>query len=140
MKKILLIMIGLSISLMADFVRDANSSIVTDNTTGLQWQDNIQPHAKTWKDAINYCESLQLGGMNDWRLPNFNELNSLVNDNVYDPSISSIFVNTISNYYWSSTTSAIDTDYAWIVFFYNGDQDYSFKTDKSYIMCVRAGR
>ena len=139
MKKILLIMIGLSVGLMADFTRDANTAIVTDSVTGLQWQDDTTP-SKSWQGAIDYCEALTLGGKSDWRLPNINELTSLVDDTVYDPSISNVFQHTISNLYWSSTTNAGGTSTAWIVYFGNGSQDSSTKTNSSYVRCVRAGQ
>jgi len=140
MKKILLIMIGLSVGLMADFVRDTNTNIVTDSLTGLQWQDDTTPSAMTWQGAIDYCEALTMGGKSDWRLTNINELNSLVDDTTYSPVISAIFQNTISYRYWSSTTNAGHTSYTWVVNFYNGSQSRSVKTDSDYVRCVRAGQ
>ena len=140
MRKILLITIGLSVGLMADFVRDADTNIVTDSATGLRWQDDPTPSGTSWQGAIDYCEALTLGGESDWRLPNLNELTSIVDDTVYNPSISSVFVNTASNGYWSSTTFAGSTGYAWIVNFYYGTQGRSNKTTSGYVRCVRAGQ
>lgn len=138
MRKILLIMIGLSVGLMAaNFMRDGNTGIVTDSATGLQWQDDARPSTMTWQGAIDYCETLTLGGKSDWRLPNINELNSIVDDMVYDPSISNIFQNTISGYYWSSTTNASLTGDAWLVPFGYGNQGHNPKSYNFYVRCVR---
>jgi len=133
-------MIGLSVSLMADFTRDGTTGIVTDSVTGLQWQDDATPSMMTWQDAIDYCEALSLGGNNDWRLPNMNELTSLVDDTVYNPSISNVFQHTVSSDYWSSTTIAGGTSYAWIVDFGDGDQNGDDKTGNNFVRCVRAGQ
>ncbi|MFH1412910.1 MAG: DUF1566 domain-containing protein, partial [bacterium] len=45
---------------------------VLDNTSGLCWQKYDQA-AKTWNDAIDYCDTLTLGGSSAWRLPTFIE-------------------------------------------------------------------
>jgi len=139
MKKILLITIGLSVGLMAAFVRDANTSIVTDNATALQWQDDA-PALMTWQLAIDYCEALTLGGQSDWRVPNINELNSLVDDTLFNPAINPAFLNTISNGYWSSTTLASSTATAWLVYFDDGGQGGNGKANNDYVRCVRAGQ
>lgn len=139
MKQILLIILGLSTLLWADFTR--SGEIVTDSNTGLQWQDDAIGSTTSWQDAINYCENdLSLGGHNDWRLPNIKELTSLVDDTTYNPSISTVFENTASNYYWSSTTHANYTSNAWRVDFYNGYQYRSYKSNSNYVRCVRAGQ
>jgi len=139
MKQILLIMIGLSISLLADFSRNNDTQIVTDNETGLQWQDN-ESVSKTWKSAIDYCENLTLGSYEDWRLPNINELTSLVDDSKSNPSIDTVFQYTASNLYWSSTTYARDSLNAWLVDFSNGYQYNVSKYYNFYVRCVRAGQ
>ncbi|MBC8236662.1 MAG: DUF1566 domain-containing protein [Helicobacteraceae bacterium] len=139
MKVILLLMIGLSM-LHAELTRDATTGIVTDSTTGLMWQDNEVGTLINWQGAIDRCEALTLGTHSDWRLPNINELTSLVDDTRYDPAISSEFQNTISNGYWSSTTYANDTDFAWGLNFGNGGQDGYGKAGDYYVRCVRAGQ
>ena len=145
MKKILLITIGLSISLLAGttrFSRDDTTQIVTDSKTGLQWQDNEEANTvtKTWIEAINYCENLTLGSHDDWRLPNFNELDSLADKSKSNPAISLVFQNVVSDYCWSSTTVVSDEDYAWGVDFDRGNDFWDDKSNSHYVRCVRAGQ
>lgn len=140
MKTILLIMIGFSSFLTADFTRDANS-IVTDSTTGLEWQDNNISGTMNWQDAIDHCEGLSLGDHDDWRLPNINELISLVDDSKYNPSIdTNAFQNTSTQNYWSSSTDASSTERARTVSFEDGNQLHYLGKGLSYqVRCVRAG-
>ena len=140
MRAILLLMIGLSTSLLADFSR--SNGVVTDNTTGLQWQDDYSDNggdikSAKWTDAIAYCEDLTLGGHSDWRLPNKKELLSIVDYGRYNPSIDTVFTHTTSNDYWSSTTHAFYTDSAWIVNFGYGYTNYNNKSNSNYVRCVR---
>ena len=140
MKQIILIMLGLSSILSADFTRDANNEIVTDNITGLEWQDNTIPSRINWQSAIDQCENLSLGEHEDWRLPNVKELSSLVEDTKYSPSINDIFENTESNGYWTSTTRSTNTNLAWVVYFSDGKQNgRSYKVHTGSIRCVRGG-
>ncbi len=141
MRQILLIMIGLSISVYADFSRSGD--VVTDSKTGLEWQDDTDAGGitKTWQGAIDYCEALNLAGESDWRLPNINELTSLVDDTRYGPAIdTTAFQNVDSYYYWSSTTNAGITKFAHIVDFSSGGQHDGSKGTNFYVRCVRAGQ
>ena len=143
MKKIFLSTVMMLTVVCAEFTTvDQPSGVVKDTNTLLQWQDDYSDNASnikiaTWTAAIDYCEALGLAGAG-WRLPNKKELLSLVDYAVYNPSISSTFNNTISGYYWSSTTYANYTSYAWIVGFYRGyTDDGSNKTYTRYVRCVR---
>ena len=144
MKQILLILIGLSITIQADdFSRDDSTNIVTDSLTNLQWQDDIavsdDNNKKSWQNAIDYCEALELGGKDDWRLPNYTELKSIVDRDSSNPAIYSSFQNVASDYYWSSTTNASYGSYAWVVYFYYGNDGYYDKSNSNFVRCVRAG-
>ncbi len=152
MKQILLIMIGLNSLVYADFSR-STEGVVTDSQTHLQWQDNYDDmkgyygtiKLTDWQGAIDYCEALTLDG-GGWRLPNLNELASLVDDTIYKPAISSVFDYTAYKYevgrnvYWSSTTYANRTTSAWSVEFFSGGPDESRKTNDWFVRCVRAGK
>lgn len=59
------------------FVDNGNGT-VTDSATHLMWQQADDGEARNWLHSINYCEDLELGGHDDWHLPNAKELQSLV--------------------------------------------------------------
>ena len=50
------------------------------------------------------------------------------------------FPDTVASYYWSSTTYASYTNYAWIVDFYDGSVNYDIKTYGYYVRAVRGGQ
>ncbi|MFA6137689.1 MAG: DUF1566 domain-containing protein [Sulfurimonas sp.] len=140
MRKILLAVIGLSVGLMADFVRDANTGIVSDSATGLQWQDNDIGKTMTWQSAIDACENLTLGKQTNWRLPNINELKSILDTSRVNPAIASAFTQTDSTYYyWSSTPYEGYEDGAWVMDFYDGHSRSNYKGTTLFVRCVRAG-
>jgi len=139
MRQILLITLGLSTALFASFSKNGN--IVTDSTTGLQWQDNATRSDMTWTAAIDYCENLTLDTYRDWRLPNLKELTSIMDDTKKTPSIdTSAFENTGYDHYWSSTTYAGTSDTAWGVYFRYGYHYHGYKTYYCSVRCVRAGQ
>jgi len=55
----------------------ATDSLVRDDNTGLVWQ-RAQVDGLEWSEAADYCDSLQLGGRHDWRVPTTKELYSLI--------------------------------------------------------------
>lgn len=135
MKIIFLVLMIFSVS-FADFARD--DEMVIDTCTDLIWQDDSTPPTMSWANALKYCDALTLGGNSDWRLPNINELRSIVDYTTYNPVISSVFVNTFPNYYWSSTTDGYFTAFSWIVYFGLGGQRSYSKINKNYVRCVRS--
>ena len=64
---------------------DNEDGTVTDNVTGLMWQQD--PGDKmTYDEAVAGAESFSLAGRDDWRLPTIKELYSLILFSGYDPS------------------------------------------------------
>ncbi|MBF0240638.1 MAG: DUF1566 domain-containing protein [SAR324 cluster bacterium] len=142
-KKILFLWMGLltagNSGWAAPFTDNGNST-VTDSATGLVWQQT-DGGQKTWENALTYCEGLSLGGATDWRLPNRNELQSLVDYSKSNPAIdTTAFPNTNSSYYWSSSAYASNTSYAWGVNFNRGYVFSDNKTVSDYVRCVRGGQ
>ena len=56
---------------------DNQDGTVTDNVTGLMWQQNLTEKL-TYDDALALAKSVNLGGYNDWRVANIKELYSLI--------------------------------------------------------------
>lgn len=125
------------------YTRDNTNNIVTDNVTGLMWQDNADAKTitKNWADAQTYCSELVIGVYSDWRLPDVKELLSLPDNGRYAPALDTNFVNYTIYGYWSSTTDAYSTGYAWFVYAYIGNAyNYTYKSSVNYVRCVRGGQ
>ena len=138
MRIILLLIFGISI-LQCDFVKSTN--VVKDNLSKLEWQDDTVGLSITWQEAVTKCETLVLNGYSDWRVPNINELRTIIDRSTSAPAVNSIFANTKSGTYWSSTTynDSFLTE-AWIVSFFNGTTSTYRKNGTSYVRCVRGGQ
>jgi hypothetical protein len=112
---------------------------VTDTRAGLMWQR--EPATMTWNLALESCNGLALAGHSDWRLPNRNELQSIVEYGAYGPAIDqAVFPNVGSEFYWTSTTYRDDPDRAWFVMMGDGALSHVPGTgkDESYnVLCVR---
>jgi len=117
---------------------------VTDTSTGLMWQQETAKQvteAQGWQQWPTYCETLSLAGYDDWRLPNINELQSLVDHSKDSPAINTVaFPDTKAFYYWSSTTYNADFRYAWYVYFSNGFIGKYEKSQTYYVRAVRGGQ
>ena len=121
------------------YTRDDVNQIVTDNVTNLMWQDN-ESITKSWDTATGYCSNLTLGTYSDWRLPTIEELVYLVDRGRTNLAIDPKFQSIVSGYYWSSTTLADNSNFAWIVYFYYGYDFQYFKSASLYVRCVRDGQ
>ncbi|MEA2014215.1 MAG: DUF1566 domain-containing protein, partial [Thermodesulfobacteriota bacterium] len=120
---------------------DNGDDTVTDTETGLMWQKETASGTYTWQQALAHAEGMTLGGHSDWRLPNRNELQTLVDYSRYNPSINPLLeANTVSSSYWSSTTSAYNASNAWLVRFSYGYVNAPSKSSSYYVRAVRAGQ
>lgn len=119
-------------------MRDNNNGTLTDEMTGIMWQQETTLKVMTWDQAVDYCKGLNLGGYTDWRLPTIEELKSVVDYTRFDPAINVIyFPNIISNPYWSSTTNAYYMKHVWCVHFFHGYDYYYNKDNSYYVIAVR---
>jgi len=148
---------------------DKNDGTVTDNLTNLIWLKNANcAGAKVnWNTAIDYCAALYDGctsclgtegdcslsdgsSAGDWRLPNRNELLSLVDIAYFNPALSNAagtgrwsegdpFTGIQSGgNYWSSSTLASRTNHAWFLASV-GTMKRQDKSIEFHVWCVRGG-
>ena len=91
-------------------------------------------------------------GYNDWRVPNVKELQSIVDYEVFNPSVDPAFDTgcassctvticscTAAADYWSGTTVAVKTTSAWVVNFGSGGVGFNNKTSSNRVRAVRGG-
>lgn len=134
----------------SDFIIN-NDGTVTHKTTGLMWMRCANGQKWTGSDCIgrakkySYAEATALkrrfAGYSDWRLPNIVELQAIVERENFNPAINTTAFPSASNsWFWSSSPSAYDSDYAWVVGFYDGNDGYGGKDGGSGVRLVRGGQ
>ncbi len=134
---------------------DNGNGTVTDKETGLMWKkcgegqigdDCSQlPKSYKWNEALQQAQAVNTGGgfagYNDWRLPSEKELSSIVEKQRYKPAINlSVFPNTQSYFYWSSSPDAYKKNEAWFVHFANGEAWMKHKNYGHFVRLVRSGQ
>lgn len=94
----------------------------------LIWSDR-SVYQMNWSSAKQYCEDLTEGGYSDWRLPNINELNTIIDG--WKSKFGDIY------WFWSSSTKSDNTGRAWGVFFVYKKVFDENKSADGYVRCVR---
>ena len=110
-----------------------DQGVVTHHVTGLMWMrcslgqeldgNTCKDDAShfNWQNALKTADGFSFAGFNDWRLPNKNELESIVEERCHSPAInSSIFPfpsSTYLDWYWSSSPYSSEPGNAWGVHF-----------------------
>ena len=126
------------------FTIDGTGFCVTDNLTGLMWIRTPDSTLRIWQNAMIYANGFtNFCGYSDWRLPNRKELRSLINygqANTYAWLNTQGFSNVQAGNYWSSSTYAYFTGYAWVVHMNYGSVGAGDRTGTYYVWPVRAGQ
>ena len=129
---------------------DNNNGTATDNLTGLIWLRNANCFAnKDWASSITAAAGLATGACGlsdaskagDWRMPNFNELRSLVDYSRGGPALTAghPFFNTQSSTsYWCSTGG--DTGIVLGVYLSTGESQNLNKYTNGFLLPVRSGQ
>jgi len=104
---------------------EISGDAVIDRLTGLVWhrRADVSGQPVTWSDALAAVARLNrdAGGSLQWRLPNINELETLVDCSMHSPALPEGHPFThIREGYWSSTTSMFEPDWAWALYLAKG--------------------
>ncbi len=130
------------------FVDNGNGT-VTDNNTGLMWQQNYQS-VNNWyvaagvydamhnSETQSTCSSVTDGTYNNWRLPTLKELMSILDlSGAYPaPAINHAFLCASDGNYWAKTdnTTPQSVDFISAIYF---SSDNPTPSDNYYVRCVR---
>lgn len=162
------------IALIVGIYRDNGDGTVTDTKTGLQWMrcslgqtwngSVCTGVAKiyTWDAAMAAGKSQHFAEKSDWRVPNLEELNTLIycssgkrmewrpmifgglcerKGEYRKPTLhADAFPNTPSNWFWSSLPLRNRTDNAWTFNFNNGGASFHYKNNNYHVRLVRNGQ
>lgn len=138
-----LVVIGVMVTLIngvANAKIMSQNGIAKDSVTGLSWQDTTEASSveHDWEGAKGYCSALTLGGEEHWRLPTMYELVTLVDSTKRgDPYLLNGITNSVSDHYWSASSHDNDTEYAFGVYFYTGNEGVYPKSATNYVRCVK---
>lgn len=115
-----------------------HEAVVFDRMTDLVWAKvaNITGQTVKWDEAFQAIQLLNhkgYGGISHWRLPNINELESLVDCRFHSPALASNHpFEQVQEAYWSSTTSFFETDWAWVLYMHKGACGVGHKAGKTF--------
>jgi hypothetical protein len=121
---------------------------VTDNYTGLVWQQMFSSATMPWSSAASTCSSLKLNGR-VWRVPSLNELASIVDEALVGPAVNrTAFPATAycgsGNWYWASASYVGNPSDAWGINYCDGFTGYNSGASgawnyfpSAYVRCVR---
>lgn len=114
---------------------------VHDDITCLDWQKSApsQSGGYTWDEANQTCESLSLGGFDDWRLPTRIEMMSIMDWTSSGAKIdTSAFPGAAGGFHKTASIWFVDTARAWAFNLSDGiTSNNYFKTTAAAIRCVR---
>lgn len=125
--------------------------VVIDLVTALQWQRErpvqylgcsgmreLPYDICDWPEAVGYCNTLVLAGHDDWRLPSKIELESILDISRESPNIDlTVFPDTKSDWYWTSSPYVETPALTWMVSFAWGVSNQFPISEKQYVRCVR---
>ncbi len=121
-----------------------NEGIVEDRLTGLMWAQDASPNTfpQSWQDGLDFIRQLNSEGyfgVSDWRMPNRRELRSVIFSEAKNPCLypEHPFLNVFSGWYWTSTTAAINPQYAWYVHLGGARMFYGRKDQECMVWPVR---
>ena len=119
--------------LTSNFI-DNDDSTVTDLATDLMWQQDSD--TMNWEAALNYCETLNFAGCSDWRLPNIQELRTIV-DYSKSPAVNPLFSTILGSNYVQSSTLDVGGGGVWLLWPIEGYINVGGATVSFSVLCVR---
>ena len=132
----------------SDFTALEGGAVVRHEPTGLEWRRCVEgmswtgtgctgsANTETWQLALQHADSVS-----GWRLPNINELLSIVERCRTNPAVNlQVFPGTPQSAFWSASPSAGYSDRAWNVGFTVGLAYWNRRSNSYGVRLVRGGQ
>jgi len=118
---------------VSEFQEETCSDVVKDGYYGLKWL-RLNILAQSWEDALEACESSTDENHSFWRLPNINELQTILNDRDSVPAstMPGIGMGTI----WSATTDPLNNAGAYVIDTSDGSVSSVSKGSEMIVYCI----
>ena len=120
----------------------SSSGTAADGALFTDFLARLNTKLSTSSDGGSTVADVCFAGHCDWRIPNIAELRTILLASCSSgPCIDAIFGPTAASFYWSSTTPAKFSDFAFFVYFVDGFVGFDDKTDFfDFARAVRGGR
>ena len=121
------------------FVDNMNGTI-TDKSTKLMWMKAPKTIPETYDEAILYCRSLNIEGLDNWRLPTIEEWKQIIDPEQQNPALPKghPFESLHTGIgYWSKTTHRFGPQYVYQMKLWYGKAGYMKKTQRALVWPVR---
>ena len=138
--KYIFLIFSLFLFVEAKIYRDGSSEIVIDDESKLMWVDSssVVKTLKNHDDAEKYCNEINHAGYSNWRLPQIEEFEMIVDKKNSKNYINRAFKYNVPDGYWAMKahwrTLWFYADY---MHFVSGTPYYDSRHKKKYVRCVR---
>ena len=103
------------------------------------WEDQLQkkPQNLNLLESKIYCRKLKLANKNNWRIPKYNELLTLIDYNKSNPVNIDKISYIKSQKYWTLSQNINNKNQYWYINFKDGNSSFEPKSKRKNLRCVR---
>ena len=118
---------------------DLRDGSVTDLRADFTWEKGDDKTRRSWQEAVDYCDSLELGGKDNWRLPTNQELLTITEYGRSQNVMNEIFSYVEGNY-WTATPHPGETDRYLTIGYFDSDSNAHPVSSTHLVRCISTNK